>query len=183
MSQFLCHDFKSPRNDNSRRLPGSMRIVPIMFYIVTLGALFSIFNNMKSMREYDERKALAESQRDEDTAAKASLDTELVALNKEQQLAEQVAKWVEGTRVVQPITVAVARAVGTETFISDLMLERSPDVPSQVNLSIRLSNAGQPETEKINSALGRLRYRTHSPTVDRSGEEVEYRTMLVWQDN
>jgi hypothetical protein len=183
MSAFLCHDFKTPRNDNSRRLPASMRMIPILFYGVCLFATYYIFSDIQSMREADERRIVYEAQRDEARAAKARLDTELQALSKEQELAEQVAKWVEGTRVVQPITVAVSRAVGMETFISDLMLERIPDVPSQLNLSLRLSNAGQPETEKINSALSTLRYKPHSPSVGRQGEEVEYRSLLVWQEN
>jgi hypothetical protein len=182
-TSFICHDFKSPRNDNSRRLPGSMRVIPVLFFGVSLFSLFSIFTDVRSMRESDEKKVLCEAQRDEAVAAKARLETELTALTKEQALADQVAKWVEGTRIVQPITVAVSRAVGMETFISDMTLERIPDVPSQLNLSLKLSNAGQPETEKINAALSRLRYKPHSPSVGRAGDETEYRTLLVWQEN
>jgi hypothetical protein len=63
-----------------------------------------------------------------------------------------------------------------------MLLERSPDFPAQINLNLRLSNAGQPETEKIGQALNRLQYKTHSPSVGRTGDDMEYRTMLVWQE-
>jgi hypothetical protein len=179
---FICHDFKTPRNDSSRRLPGTMRIVPVIFYIVTLGSIYSVFRDMRLMKEYDERKAIAGSQRDEQVAAKESLASELVKLTTERAVAEQVAKWVEGTRSLQPVSVAVAEAVGFETFISDLTVERSPDVPSQLNLVARMSNAGQPEIQKIDEGLRKLSYRAHSPNVDRNGDNLEYRTMLIRQE-
>ena len=40
---FICHDFKSPRTDMSRRLPGTMKVVPLLFYgVLSLTAYFGV---------------------------------------------------------------------------------------------------------------------------------------------
>ena len=37
MSEYLCHDFKTPRTDTARRLPDTFRFIPLMFYVAMLG--------------------------------------------------------------------------------------------------------------------------------------------------
>ena len=37
MSEYLCHDFKTPRTDTARRLPDTFRFIPIFFYVAMLG--------------------------------------------------------------------------------------------------------------------------------------------------
>jgi hypothetical protein len=108
---FLCHDFKSPRTDNSRRLPSSMRIVPVLFYVVSLFSVYSMIRDYQTMKSSGERKIAAEANRDSDAAKKTTLSTELTDLKSQKDLGEQVAKWVEGTRPLQPISVSIARSI------------------------------------------------------------------------
>lgn len=182
MSQFLCHDFKTPRNDSSRRLPGSMRLVPVLFYIVTLATGFFVFKDMNDLGNYEKQRVAAEKEKQEIAAEAAKLGEEKVQIENELFRAQSVAKWVEGTRVLQPVSVAIARAMPPETNISELLLERSSDLPAQVSLLVRMINASIAEVPKIESAVGRLHYRTHSGQQAKQGDQVEYRSMLVWQD-
>lgn len=182
MSQFLCHDFKTPRTDTSRRLPGSMRLVPILFYVVCLATGFFIFKDMKDVKEAEKERIAAVKEKEEIAGELTKLDEEKIKIENELYRAQSVAKWMEGSRVLQPVTVAIARTMPLETNITELSLERSPDLPSQVSLLVRMINATVAEVPKIESAVNRLHYRTHSGQQARQGDQVEYRSMLVWQD-
>lgn len=182
MSQFLCHDFKTPRTDMSRRLPASMRVVPVFFYLVLATSALFIVKDMTDLRKAERDLTVSSGRKDEAVAAKTKLLTEVAAIETEKFRAEGIAKWVEGTRVIQPISVAVARAMPPETNITELVLERNADMPAQVSMLLRLVNGGATEIEKIQKALERLHYRSHSPQQAKQGEMMEFRSMLVWQE-
>ena len=182
MSQFICHDFKTPRTDMSRRLPNSMRVVPIIFYAV-LG--LSAYIAVQDYRDYKLASKELEEAKTENaklTEAKAKLESEFADVEDKRSRAEEYAKWIEGTRILQPISVAIARAMPPETNITELSLERSPDQPEQVSLLVRMANGTLAEVTKIESSLNRLHYRSHSPGQAKQGDQVEYRSMLVWQE-
>jgi hypothetical protein len=182
MSQFLCHDFKTPRTDMSRRLPGSMRLVPVLFYVVSLATAFFIFKDVRDLQEAEKQRIASVKELEELTMELTKLDEEKSKIDNELFRAQAVAKWVEGTRVLQPITVAIARAMPPETNITELSLERSPDLPAQISLLVRMINATVAEVPKIEGAVNRLHYRTHSGQQAKQGEQVEFRSMLVWQE-
>lgn len=182
MSDFICHDFKTPRTDMSRRLPPSMRMVPIMFYLVIAATGYSVFKDMTDYRQAEGDLAVALIEKEDAIAKKAKLDDDKIKMVNERFRAEAVAKWIEGTRVLQPISVAIARAMPPETNITELALERSPDLPAQISLLVRMVNGSVAEVAKIDSSLNRLRYRSHSPQQAKQGDQIEYRSMLVWQE-
>ncbi len=182
MSQFLCHDFKTPRTDMSRRLPASMRAVPVIFYVVMVISALSMVMDMAALRKAERDLAQSTTRKEEADAAKTRLKGEVSTIETGKYRAEGIAKWVEGTRVMQPISVAVARAMPPETNITELVLERNADMPAQVSMLLRLVNGGATEIEKIQKALERLHYRSHSPQQAKQGDLMEFRSMLVWQD-
>jgi len=182
MNEYLCHDFKSPRIDTSRRLPSSFRAIPVLFYVALIGSAYVMtmdyFNYKKALKQKvdaQERQALSETQRDSFKNEKADLESEA---NK----ADQVAKWMEGARNIQPIAVKIARAVQTDTRITQVALERSEQVPSNIALTIHL-NGSKVSTElaAIEASLGQLLYRSYSPQQTKNGEVVEYHSTLVRQ--
>ena len=182
MNEYLCHDFKTPRIDTSRRLPSSFRAIPVIFYLALAGSAYVMtmdyFNYKKALKQKvdaEERKALSETQRDAFKNEKADLEAEA---NK----ADQVAKWMEGARNIQPIAVKIARAVQTDTRITQVALERSEQVPANIALTLHL-NGAQVSTElaAIEAALGQLLYRSYSPQQTKNGDVVEYHSTLVRQ--
>lgn len=182
MSDYLCHDFKTPRTDTSRRLPSSFRAIPVIFYVALVGSAYVMtmdyFNYKSALQqknEASERKKRSAEQRDALKAEKAELEAEA---NK----AERVAQWMEGARNVQPIAVKIARAVQAETRITQVALERSEQVPANLALTIHL-NGSKVSTElaAIESALGQLLYRSYSPQQTKNGDSVEYHSTLVRQ--
>jgi hypothetical protein len=181
MNSYLCHDFKSPRTDTSRRLPNSMRLVPIMFYVVICAASGFGVKDFLAARKAGEREAEAIARATTLKAEVESINLEKANIEAQRRKGENIAQWIEGTRIVQPVAVAIARALPLETDITSLVLERNSDLPAQVNLTIQLLNGGIPEFAKIESSISRLNYRLFSPQQDKEGEGVEFRSLLVYQ--
>ncbi len=182
MSTYLCHDFKTPRTDGSKRLPNSMRIVPLIFYVVTALSGASAVRDVLAMNKADERVKIATDSKTELVAKKTKLDEEVTNIKNQQSKSESLAKWVEGTRIVQPLAVAISRAIPLETDITSLLLERNTELPGQMALTLNLTNGGMAEFAKIESSLARLNYRVHSPQQDKTGESVQLRSTLVFQN-
>ena len=182
MNEYLCHDFKTPRTDTSRRLPSSFRAIPVIFYVALVGCAYVMtmdyFNYKRALKQKtnaEESRKISEEKRDALRSEKADLDAEA---NK----AEQVAQWMEGARNIQPIAVKIARAVQTDTRITQVALERSEQVPANIALTIHL-NGSKVSTElaAIEAAIGQLLYRSYSPQQTKNGDVVEYHSTLVRQ--
>jgi hypothetical protein len=182
MNEYLCHDFKTPRTDTSRRLPSSFRAIPVIFYVALIGSAYVMAMDyfhykaaLKQKMDAEERRKVSESQRDAFNSEKAELESEATK-------AEKVAAWMEGARNVQPIAVKIARAVQSETRITQVAIERSEQVPANLALTIHL-NGSKVSTElaAIEAAIGQLLYRSYSPQQTKNGDVVEYHSTLVRQ--
>lgn len=182
MSNFICHDFKTPRTDMSRRLPNSMRMVPAIFYVVLALSAYVAVNDIRGYKVAQLELEQATADKAVLATSQAKLDTDRASLEDQRIRAEAYAKWVEGTRVLQPISVAVARSMPPETNITELSLDRSPDIPEQVSLLVRMTNGTLDEITKIEASLNRLHYKSHSPGQAKQGDQVEFRSMLFWQE-
>jgi hypothetical protein len=180
MSDYLCHDFKSPRADASRRLPATFRFVPIAFYVAMVGAAYFITMDVLSLRKADQDRLVSEELMAEKEGAKNRFEAEKHAIDVEKAKAEQLAKWIEGTRVLQPICVEAARAVRGEVRIAEMSLDRNPQLPAQIDVSLRLTGADTSHIAAVQDAFGKLSYRPYSPQQARSKEVIDYRATLVF---
>ena len=181
MSNYLCHDFKTPRTDTSKRLPDTMRLVPVMFYAVLVLGIASGVRDYLALTKSEKLISEATVRKETLEAQKLQLDGELSDVNKQKQKGEMIAQWVEGTRMIQPIVVAIARAMPQETDITSLILERNPELPAQVSLTLKMLNGGMPEFAKVESSISKLNYRSHSPQQEKMDGGMQIRSMLVHQ--
>ncbi|MFM2142711.1 MAG: hypothetical protein RLZZ476_1255 [Verrucomicrobiota bacterium] len=180
MSEYLCHDFKTPRTDTARRLPDTFRFIPILFYVAMLGGGYmmtmdylSYGKAKRDKQEADDRRKALETERD-------GYNTELSTLETETAKAEVVAKWMEGARNMQPVVVKIARAVQQDTRLGELVLERSEEIPSNISMSLRVTGEkASNELLAIEGSISQLQYRTYSPQQTRSEDVIEYRATLV----
>ncbi|MCB1224946.1 MAG: hypothetical protein KDK99_03960 [Verrucomicrobiales bacterium] len=183
MNDYLCHDFKSPRTDTSRRLPPTFRFIPIAFYLaVVAGACLITLDVMKS-RQAKQDIIVADQLKAEHEETKAKYDAERAAIELERAKAEQVAKWVEGTRVIQPICVATARAIKGEVRLANFALDRSTELPAQMDLTLRLAGGDVLALQDIQRAIEGLNYRTYSPQQNRDVGMVDFKATLVFIEN
>jgi hypothetical protein len=181
MSTYLCHDFKTPRTDTSKRLPDTMRLVPIMFYAVLVLGVASGVRDYLALTKSEQQIADANIRKESLEAQKIQLDGELADINQQKLKGEMIAQWVEGTRTIQPIAVAIARAIPQETDITTLILERNPELPAQVSLTLKMLNGGMPEFTKVETSISKLNYRSHSPQQEKMQGGFQIRSMLVYQ--
>lgn len=183
MSNYLCHDFKTPRTDTSRRLPNSFRMVPVIFYLaMVLGAYFMTMDVI-SYRAAKADKAKYDQIKAQHDAEKAKLQAQTGTLNVESARANEVAKWIEGTRVMQPICVKIARSISAEARLSELLLERNEQLPNQLVLNMKLSDGSVSDMQQIQTNIEQLNYRAYSPQQSKQGDVIEYRSNLVWQQH
>lgn len=184
MSDYLCHDFKSPRADASRRLPSTFRFIPIAFYLATLAGCYFVVMDTIKLRRAENERAAAEQVKAEHEETKSKLDNERLAIEVEKARAEVVAKWVEGTRVLQPICVQVARTVRGEVRIAEMSLNRNAELPAQIDVAMRLTGADASHVSAVENAFTKLNYRPYSAQQARSKDSViDYRSTLVFVNN
>jgi hypothetical protein len=179
--QTICHDFKSPRNDTARRLPSIFMLVPIMFYVGLLaGGYFGATSYMTYRQDTLDRDIWTQ-QRTDHEATKAGIEAEKAAVDTEKKKAEKLAQWVEGTRTLQPITVAVARSIPPEISLGEMTLERSPELPQQIFMGVKINNGTLEEVGRIQNAVGALSYRSYNSQQTKAADGLDFRTLLVWQ--
>ena len=107
MTPSLCHDFKTPRADASQRLPAAFMLVPILVYVALVGGtLLNISNYMNLRKTTQERDSWKQLQAEKEEA-QAKFEAAKMALKISATRAEKLAEWIEGTRTLQPVCVAV----------------------------------------------------------------------------
>lgn len=182
MSDYICHDFKTPRNDTSKRLPDSFKAIPAMFYLSLVAAAYFMTMDWMAYKQADLDKKKSEATKVEHEQATKQYADEKAALDAETAKAEIIAKWVEGARNVQPISVAIARAMPPEVRLSDLTLERSEQVPANIALAVRINGGSATEVGLLETSLSHIQYRSFSPQQSKDGDVIEYRSTLVRQE-
>lgn len=182
MSDYICHDFKTPRTDTSKRLPNSFKMVPVAFYLALVGGAYFMTMDWMAYKQAQQQKTVSEEVKKQHEAVTKKMGDEKAALDAETAKAEEVAKWMEGARNLQPISVAIARAIPPEVRISDLTIERSDQVPANLSLAMKINGGSVTEVGLIESSISRLNYRSYSPQQTKSGDLIEYRSTLVRQE-
>jgi hypothetical protein len=179
---YLCHDFKSPRNDSSKRLPDSFKAVPVLFYLALLAGTYFMTMDWMAYKRAQATKVEADGMRKEYESAAAAMQEQKAALDAETAKAEGLAKWMEGARNLQPLAVAIARSMPPEVSLSELVLERSDQVPSNLSFSVNINGGTPNEVAMLETSLSRLQYRSYSPEQTKTGTVIKYRTTLVRQE-
>lgn len=183
MSNFLCHDFKTPRTDTSRRLPNSFRAVPVAFYLSLVVGAYFVTMDVISYRGAKQDKTKFDALKAQHEADKKHFEDEKAATDIETARSQEVAKWVEGTRVMQPVAVKIARSMPPEVRLNELLLERNEQLPNQLVLNVKFSGGSVQNVQDIETNVSQLNYRAYSPQQSKEGETIEYRSNLVWQQH
>lgn len=182
MSNYICHDFKTPRTDTSRRLPNSFRAVPVFFYLAIVAGAYFITTDIFAYRKATAAKTKADDLKTQHEATAKKHTDDKNALDVQTARAEAIARWIEGTRVVQPISVRIARSLPPEVHINELYIERNEQLPSNLNLSLKLTGGSLVNIQTIEKDLTAMNYRTNGSQQTTTGEQIDYRTSLSWQN-
>jgi len=181
MSNYVTHDFKTPRVDGSRRLPRTFMLVPVLFYLSVVGGSYFGITSYKSYSDSIAQRDTFSSKKKDLEAQRAKVALEITNINKEKLKAEKIATWVEGTRMIQPVGVAITRSIPPEVSLSEMSFERSVELPAQINLSIRINNGGMEEVGKIQNSIQAMKYHAYNSQQIKNGDVLDYKTILVWK--
>src|SRR3569623_1374899 len=149
MSAYITHDFKTPRPDGSRRLPRTFMLVPVLFYLSLVAGSYLSITSYMSYRESSKSRDNYKAQTAEQDSQTTKIEAATANINKEKLKAEKLVQWVEGTRMIQPIGVALTRAIPAEVSLGEMAFERSVDIPAQINLSVRFNSGSMEDIGRI----------------------------------
>lgn len=180
----VCHDLKTDRPDIGQPLPGILRLLPSVFVLsvvgaISLNALF-FFQHRNAEQAKEEWKLKVA----EETAKQKDITVKIEAIKDEERRANDVRDWVEGSRQLQPLAVAIARSMDVKGSIAELSLFREPSNPKQVKIGFKFDNGGQKQLDATLEAINRLGYRSYSAnqTAGKEGS-LDYQATLIWQNS
>jgi hypothetical protein len=175
-------DFKTDRKDIAPPLPTILRLVPLLFYCsigLTIALSLVFFSQLRA----------ASAKRDSSTAQEASLKVQTqetinqrTALEAQIKKANAVESWITSARPLQPLVVDIARSMGPKSSILDLRLDRIPELPSQLRLSLKLATDTTKQLDTTMEAIAKHKYRSFSPVQSLGRGELDYRATLVRQE-
>jgi hypothetical protein len=182
MEAYVGHDLKNQKGEISSGLPAALKVVPVLFYL-------SAVLGTGAMGWCDWKARQAKSAEQELTARKVAYDAEaskvakeLVKLEALTARAGVVSKWMEGALNLQPVCVVINRAAGEDAVISELALSRNPQIPSQVHLALKVSQADSGVIDATLEGIRELNFRAYSAQQTKEGDQLDYKATLVWQN-
>jgi len=177
----LCHDLKTERPGLSGGMPGIFRIVPLLFYLAIIYGI--AVNGYKVYRFQQLRVAISEH---EARAEAENLQKNQITQKQQQMLdeinrAEEMAAWLNGARPVQPVVLSICRSFGANSSISQLSLERNPEIPEHTAFLIKINGDANRQLEGTIAALNELNYFPYSSQQVQGENALDYQATLVWR--
>ncbi len=180
----ICHDLKTDRPDIEQPLPAALTFLPILFGLSVVGAIalnvlfvFQLKASEKAKQEWSDKGTDESSQQDK-------IGDKVKGIKTEQRRGEDIRKWVEGSRQMQPLVIAIARSMDVKSSIAELSLFRDLANPNQVRIGLKFDKGGAKQLDSTLGAINAMGYRSYSAnqTQGKSGA-LDYQATLIWQKN
>ncbi|MDA7681939.1 hypothetical protein N8603_06100 [Verrucomicrobiales bacterium] len=180
----FLHDLKTERQDLTKPLPKILIIVPILFFISLIGA---IFLNVLFFLKIKEAEALSsdwQQRAESEVFQKKQTGMTIDLIKKEEQKGQEIHKWVEGAMQMQPLALSVSRSMGPKSSIEELSLYKDKNNPNQILIQLSFINGGQKQLDDTLSAINTVGYRAYSANQSsEQGGKVNYKATLILQNN
>ena len=175
-------DFKTDRKDIMPPLPVLLRLVPLLFYCsigvtIILGSIFLVQARIAAAKKaaHVAQTSLLNSQAQQTRDEKAALETQI-------KKAQNVQRWIEGSRPVQPIIIEITKSMGPQSSIVNFQLARILENSAQFKLSLDLITPSAKQIDPMQEQLSKLNYRAISPQQEISQGQLHYQATLVQQE-
>ncbi len=179
---YLIQDLKTDRPNISAGLPPVYRLVPVALYAslvlaVGLNAMFvlNIRSNQAEEKSYQEMTAIAQAEQSDLVARQSAITQETTA-------ATQISDWLAGARPVQPVGITIARSIEGNASIAELNMERNPQMPSHLFLTLKINGGGTSQIDSTLNALSALHYQTYSAQQVKATNAIDFSATLIWND-
>ncbi len=175
----IADDFKTDRKDITPPLPAVLRLVPILFYLTVISSLILSGLFLYQLKLANDNIAAARGGLADAQAQVATMAAERTQLESRILRATDVQAWVEGSRPIQPLVVAVARSINQEASLADLKLDRDNEAPSSLKLAMRIGTSSPSQLEETTDAIFRESFRLLQPEQTLAEGQINYRATIV----
>lgn len=178
----IIHDLKTQRQGVSGGLPAAYKLIPITFYlglIVTL--LASLFFYM-GIRSHKTDKITWEGKLKTSKSAQTKFSNSHNEIVEIAEKADGLAKWLEGSRPLQPVTTAIGRSMGPSATISELSFDRSPEIPAHTFMQLKIDNGGSEQIESTLASINALSYLTYSANRVKAATAIDFQATLIYDE-
>lgn len=180
----FLHDLKTERQDLTKPLPKILVIVPILFFISLIGAIFLNVLFFLKIKEAEALSADWQERAESEVFQKNQTEMTIDLIKKEEKKAHEIHKWVEGSMQMQPLALSVSRSMGPKSSIEELSLYKDKNNPNQILIQLSFINGGQKQLDDTLSAINTVGYRAYSANQSsEQGGKVNYQATLILQNN
>ena len=180
----LLHDLKTERQDLTKPLPKILIIVPILFFISLIGAIFLNILFFLKIKEAEALSSDWQQRAESEVFQKKQTGMTIDLIKKEEQKGQEINKWVEGSMQMQPLALSVSRSMGPKSSIEELSLYKDKNNPNQILIQLSFINGGQKQLDDTLSAINTVGYRAYSANQSsEQGGKVNYQATLILQNN
>lgn len=177
---FIVQDIKTDRPNISGGLPSIYRIVPIAFYG---GSVLAILLNLMfytNLRSYQRAEKSWQTEIADAQAQQQTLVQKQTQIAEEARAAERIADWVEGSRPIQPISTTITRSMQANATIAELNMDRNPQMPAHLFMTLKINNAGTEQLESTLDSLAAIDYQTYSAQQVKTENAIDFQATLIW---
>lgn len=183
-SEKILHDLKSERDGITKPLPRILILVPIALFLSVGAAVFLNISFLIKKKESEELSAQWKLKAESEYSEKAFTEKQIDLIKNQDRKAEEIIKWINGSKQIQPLALCIARSMGQKSSIEELLLYRDDKNPHQVRIELKFINGGQKQLDVTLSAINSIGYRAYSANQNLAqGGKVDYQATLIWQDN
>lgn len=177
---FIVQDIKTDRPNISGGLPASYRMVPFVFYGAALMAIAMNLFLYTSLRNHQRDEKIWMSQVAEAESEKLAIEQRQNQIIEESHAAERIADWVEGSRPVQPLGATISRSMQATATIAELTLDRNPQMPAHLFMTLKLNHAGSEQLDSTLDSLAALDFQTYGANQVKTENALDFQATLIW---
>lgn len=177
----IIDDLKTERSDVAAELAPVFRLVPILFYAIVTGGIFLSGFFFLVLRAAATSEADWKSETARRIQAVADVKNGRTDVEKQTRRATDVVAWIEGSRNLQPLVVAMIRSVAPDSSISELGLSRDPANPAQIKLTLKLNTQGPRQLDATLAQITARDFRAYNPNQTQTRGELDYQATLIYQ--
>lgn len=176
------HDLKTDRPDIMPPLPGALKIVPIVFYLSLIGGIALTALLLFQLADAKAQLTVYTAMVNQANAELAVVRKQRASVEAEAKRAQDVASWIEGTREVQPLIVAINRSIEGRNSLSQLKLARNEANPAQILLNLKLNTESGRQLDRTLDEIFSQQYRSYSAQQSAGDDGLDYRATLIFQE-
>lgn len=180
---YLISDIKTERQNVSAGLPSIYKLVPVLFYLVASASLLLSLYFYLSKKTYEAKEAEHKERIAEAKSEEVNYVSQQKAIVEESKKAEVLAKWLEGSRPIQPVVVTIGRSMNKESTISEISLERNPEIPAHTFFQLKIDGGDTSQVQTALDSIYALNYETYSAQQTKEENSADFQATLIHKAN